>query len=86
MTNAQPNSPCACPGCSLNYAADDVIERDGKRYCSQACADFHPAGKPCPCSDCHCEHSMALGDRSISDSKLDEAIEETFPASDPISP
>ncbi|MCQ6255548.1 metallothionein [Pseudomonas sp. Q11] len=86
MTNAKPNFPCACPDCTCSFAADKAVERDGKQYCSHACADLHPNGTPCPSSDCDCERSMTLGDRSVSDSKLDEAVEETFPASDPISP
>ena len=86
MTNAQSNSRCACPGCTCSFNSDNAVERDGKRYCSQACADLHPNGSPCPDSDCQCERSMALHDRHVSDSKLDEVVEETFPASDPISP
>ncbi|MBC3301045.1 metallothionein [Pseudomonas sp. SWRI18] len=86
MNHATTNLPCACPDCSCHVAEDTRYQRDGKAYCSQACADLHPAGQPCPSDTCHCERGIALEERSISDSKLDEAVEETFPASDPISP
>jgi hypothetical protein len=43
-------------------------------------------GQPCPNAECHCESSVKVQDRAVSDSQLDEAIEETFPASAPISP
>ncbi|WP_300629299.1 hypothetical protein [Pseudomonas sp.] len=36
--------------------------------------------------ECHCESNVQVQDRAISDGQLDGAIEETFPASDPISP
>ncbi|MBC3776798.1 metallothionein [Pseudomonas sp. SWRI99] len=86
MSTDPPNSGCACPECTCRCPSDSAFERDGKRFCSQACADLHPDGQPCPAADCHCERSVKLGERSVSDSKLDEAVEETFPASDPISP
>jgi hypothetical protein len=47
---------------------------------------MHPVGQPCPEKKCHCEMGVSLGERTISDAQLDEAIEESFPASDPISP
>jgi hypothetical protein len=86
MSNLKQQQPCACPGCSCPCAADHVYQRDGKCYCSQACADMHPVGQPCPEKKCHCEMGVSLGERTISDAQLDEAIEESFPASDPISP
>jgi len=86
MANDTSSSQCACSGCTCSCSADNAIERDGKRYCSQACADLHPNGQPCPSSSCHCEQNLGHSERNVSDSKLDEAVEETFPASDPISP
>ncbi|KQQ55652.1 hypothetical protein ASF84_09965 [Pseudomonas sp. Leaf127] len=75
---------CACPGCTCSVNAHAPVERDGKTWCSEACADHHPNGAPCPSDNCHCE--QALEKRTVSDRQLDEAVEETFPASDPISP
>ncbi|MBJ2208765.1 metallothionein [Pseudomonas carnis] len=77
---------CACPGCTCQVTHDTRHQRNGKAYCSQACADLHPQGQACPSADCHCESNVKVQDRAVSDSQLDEAIEETFPASDPISP
>ncbi|AVE03657.1 metallothionein family protein [Pseudomonas palleroniana] len=84
MSNTTHLGQCACATCQCDALADH--QRDGKRYCSQACANLHPHGQPCPAADCLCESSVTLHERAISDSQLDEAIEETFPASDPISP
>jgi hypothetical protein len=82
-----PSAPqCACPGCTCSASSEHCIERDGKRYCCQACADLHPGGQPCPSSACHCEQNQGVDERHVSDSQLDEALEETLPASDPISP
>ncbi|WP_082061073.1 metallothionein family protein [Pseudomonas sp. MRSN 12121] len=77
---------CACPDCSCPCPPDPAYQRDGKTYCSQACADLHPQGQPCPANDCRCGQGVKLQERTISDSRLDAAVEETFPASDPISP
>jgi hypothetical protein len=63
-----------------------VFNHDGEAYCSQACAEQHPNGESCPSADCHCERSGKVGERDATNDKLDEALEETFPASDPISP
>lgn len=82
-STAQPDQ-CACTACSCKASVHH--QRNGKHYCSQACADMHPQGQPCPSTDCHCESGVTVQERAVSDSQLDEAIEETFPASDPISP
>lgn len=47
-------SKCACPGCTCD-ASESAISRDGLQFCSQACADQHPNGAPCPSGSCHCE-------------------------------
>jgi metallothionein len=86
MSTLAPGQHCACPGCSCPCPEEQAYQRDGKYYCSQACVDLHPNGQPCPAADCHCEHGVKLQERTISDSRLDAAVEETFPASDPISP
>ncbi|MCD5994059.1 metallothionein [Pseudomonas sp. CDFA 602] len=69
---------CACERCDCSTRRDSAVERDGQRFCCPACADHHPNGEPCESSGCHCE--------KIGEEKLDDALEETFPASDPISP
>nr|WP_314564296.1 metallothionein family protein [uncultured Pseudomonas sp.] len=84
MSSIPQPGQCACTTCKCK--ASDYHQRDGKSYCSQACADRHPQGQPCPAADCNCESGVSVGERAVSDSQLDEAIEETFPASDPISP
>jgi len=84
--NATPDSQCACPECTCSVDVQNPIKRNGKLWCSDACADLHPNGLPCPDNNCHCEQSTQVTGRTISDSQLDEAVEETFPASDPISP
>lgn len=77
---------CACPDCTCGTTADQAVERDNQRFCSEACADQHPSGEPCPSESCTCEQAGKLEGRPITEPKLDEALEETFPASDPISP
>lgn len=73
---------CACPGCTCEVDSN-AVTRDGKAYCCEACASGHSAGKPCCSGECHC------GDQAPEqpkESSVDNALEETFPASDPISP
>ena len=77
---------CGCPGCECEVSPERVFNHDGEAYCSQACAEQHPNGESCPSADCHCERSGKVGERNATNDKLDEALEETFPASDPISP
>ncbi|QIB03916.1 metallothionein [Pseudomonas fluorescens] len=77
---------CGCPDCHCDVDPQQVFNHDGEAYCSQACAEQHPNGEPCPAPDCHCERSGKVGERDITDNQLDDALEETFPASDPISP
>ena len=77
---------CACPKCTCEVAADKQFDRDGEAYCSLACADMHPAGAPCPEPSCHCEETTQTQGRAVSEPQLDQAVEESFPASDPISP
>ncbi|WP_431033430.1 metallothionein family protein [Pseudomonas yamanorum] len=86
MSNTATTGPCACTACTCDAADFEPYQRDGKIYCSPACADLHLQGKPCPAASCQCKLGVKVQERAISDSQLDEAIEETFPASDPISP
>ncbi|MDB5981201.1 MAG: Prokaryotic metallothionein [Pseudomonas sp.] len=51
---------CACPEC-ICMVSDDAVIRDGKAYCSQACADHHPQGeKACADENCHCEDGRRM--------------------------
>jgi hypothetical protein len=62
------------------------FNQDGELFCSEACATQHTHGEPCPSPDCHCEHGNAAGEGVKKEDELENALEETFPASDPISP
>lgn len=73
---------CACPGCTCEVDAN-AVSREGEAYCCEACAGGHAAGEPCRMSECHCGDDKA---KQPEESNVDNALEETFPASDPISP
>ncbi len=81
----KPNQ-CGCPGCVCEVSEGTVYNHDGELYCSEACATHHQHGEKCPSADCHCESSSKEDDRDVNEGDLDSALEETFPASDPISP
>ncbi|MDB6052022.1 MAG: putative metallothionein [Pseudomonas sp.] len=83
--SVQPSVLCACPDCTC-VIDEQRYERNGELFCSNACGDLHPHGKPCPSPSCHCETGVRIGERSVTESNIDEALDETFPASDPISP
>lgn len=74
---------CACPKCTCQPGAD-AVERDGQHYCCAACASGHPQGEPCRDADCPCGGTTRP--QVAEDRQLDDALKETFPASDPISP
>lgn len=80
------SNQCGCPDCTCQVQAGTVFNHDGELYCSEACATGHQHGEPCPSPECHCEHSGKVGERNVNNDELDNALEETFPASDPISP
>ena len=69
---------CACAHCSCTVDAT-ALQRDGKAYCCEACASGHRSGEACRMQGCHC------GDKP-GESAVDNALDETFPASDPTSP
>lgn len=83
---SQTSIKCACPSCTCEIDEHMRSERNGELFCCDACADLHPHGQPCPSPSCQCESGVKVGERSVTESNLDEAVEETFPASDPISP
>lgn len=45
---------CACSDCVCVVGAAKAIERDGRLYCSDACADHHPDGVGCHHAGCEC--------------------------------
>lgn len=52
-TNPSPRDPgeqCAHPSCSCIVTAQASVQRDGKYYCSQGCAD----GRGCEHDTCEC--------------------------------
>ncbi|MBD1886124.1 metallothionein [Microcoleus vaginatus] len=53
MTTAT-QTKCACPSCSCVVSLSESIEKDGKTYCSSACADGHPNGSGCGHTGCEC--------------------------------
>ncbi|MHC6225635.1 metallothionein [Pseudomonas sp. X10] len=71
---------CACPHCSCSVDANAQAQ-DDKAYCCEACASGHRNGEPCRMPDCHCSENV-----QPKESNVDNALDETFPASDPISP
>lgn len=71
---------CACNHCSCTVG-DDALMREGKAYCCEACANGHQEGEPCRMGDCKCAEATRPGEANV-----DNALDETFPASDPISP
>ncbi|HCN45355.1 MAG TPA: metallothionein [Pseudomonas sp.] len=73
---------CACPGCTCEVDAN-AVQLAGQAYCCKACASGHAGGEPCRMSECHCGDDKA---RQPDEENVDNALEETFPASDPISP
>lgn len=45
---------CACESCLCVVSVDDAVEKEGKHYCSEACADGHPDGQGCSHQGCNC--------------------------------
>lgn len=46
--------PCACNDCVCKVKAGGGIERDGKTFCCEACADGHASHDGCGHSGCEC--------------------------------
>jgi hypothetical protein len=84
--SSHPSVQCACPDCTCVIDEHQGIDRNGEIFCSEACADLHPHGTPCPSESCQCQSGVRVGENHVTESNLDEALDETFPASDPISP
>ena len=71
---------CACNHCSCAVDAN-AVQQGGKAYCCEACASGHRNGEPCRMAGCKCGDTV-----QPKESTVDNALDETFPASDPISP
>ncbi|MGJ3246421.1 MAG: metallothionein [Elainellaceae cyanobacterium] len=46
---------CACEPCLCIVDIDSAIQKDGKYYCSEACANNHQAGAGCGHAGCGCD-------------------------------
>jgi hypothetical protein len=46
---------CACERCHCMVTPGaGAIEKDGKYYCTEACAEGHPSGRGCGHPGCEC--------------------------------
>ncbi len=45
---------CACKDCLCVVALESAVVKDGKHYCSDACANGHPDGAGCGHKGCDC--------------------------------
>jgi metallothionein len=45
---------CACETCLCVVSLAEAIEKNGKYYCCDACADGHPDSKGCGHTGCGC--------------------------------
>ncbi|ABI45975.1 Keratin, ultra high-sulfur matrix protein B [Synechococcus sp. CC9311] len=50
---ATSNQVCACDPCSCAVSVESAVQKDGKVYCSQPCADGHSGSDEC-CKSCDC--------------------------------
>ena len=45
---------CACESCHCNVSTDAAVQKDGKFFCSEACANNHIDGSGCGHTGCEC--------------------------------
>ncbi len=45
---------CACESCVCVVSTNEAVEKDGKSYCGEACANGHTEGKGCSHQGCSC--------------------------------
>jgi metallothionein len=45
---------CACADCVCKVSAETAVKKDGRNYCSDACANGHAAGAGCDHAGCAC--------------------------------
>jgi metallothionein len=44
---------CACDSCLCVVSTSDAVEKDGKYFCSEACAHGHTTGQGCEHHGCN---------------------------------
>ena len=47
-------SACACPDCKCDVTPGHQVAKDGKDFCSEACANGHATGEGCCNNTCSC--------------------------------
>ncbi|MBW4492306.1 metallothionein [Kamptonema formosum] len=45
---------CACESCLCVVSLEDAVQKEGKYYCGEACANGHPQGESCGHHGCEC--------------------------------
>ncbi|MEA5513305.1 metallothionein [Nodularia sp. UHCC 0506] len=45
---------CACPNCLCIISLENAINKEGKYYCSEGCAEGHETIKGCNHNGCGC--------------------------------
>ncbi|MBA1245154.1 metallothionein [Pseudomonas japonica] len=78
---------CNCSGCDCTAEHTEGVEVKGQWYCCVACSVDHLDGEPCAMAGCECGSTgVKTREEGKGHDKVDHAVDETFPASDPISP
>jgi metallothionein len=54
---SSPPLKCACESCMCMVSPVAGIDRDGRIYCCEACANAHPNGQACDRPGCNCHAS-----------------------------
>jgi len=54
MTVTVDRVKCACADCVCVVEVEKGVKKDGKVYCSEACADHHNKGAGCEHAGCEC--------------------------------
>ena len=45
---------CDCDRCDCEISLEKAVEKNGKHYCCEACANGHAKNDGCKMSDCGC--------------------------------
>ncbi|MFE1748015.1 metallothionein [Coleofasciculus sp. H7-2] len=45
---------CACESCLCVVSISEAVEKGGKYYCGEACANGHESGQGCSHQGCNC--------------------------------
>ncbi|NJL11291.1 MAG: metallothionein [Calothrix sp. SM1_7_51] len=54
MTTSVTLMKCACSTCLCVLSTDKAVEKEGKYYCSEGCAEGHKTIKNCSNAKCGC--------------------------------